>query len=91
MHTTRTWETTTYPQSEGNLAVADERLGVLQQPKAKTLSLVRGVAQDITEEASTADALIPAKGIIVGMGLSILLWGFIVLVMYWTRVHPLTV
>ena len=52
---------------------------------------MRDVAQDITEEASTADALIPAKGIIVGMGLSILLWGFIVLVMYWTRVHPLTV
>ena len=49
MHMTRKQETTTYPQSEGNLAVADESLSVLQQPKAKTLSLVRGVAQDMTE------------------------------------------
>ena len=87
MHTKRTWETTTYPQSEGNLAVADKSLGVLQQPKAKTLSLVRGVAQDITEEASTAHALAPATGIMVGIGLSIMLWCLIILVMAWIRLH----
>ena len=87
MHMTRKQETTTYPQSEGNLAVADESLSVLQQPKAKTLSLVRGVAQDITEEASTAHALAPATGIMVGIGLSIVLWCLIVLATYWIRLH----
>ena len=39
MHAKRKRETKTYPQSEGNVALADERLRVFQQPKAKTLSL----------------------------------------------------
>ena len=87
MHTTRKRDTTTYPQSEGNVALADERLRVFQQPKAKTLSPVLGVAQDSTEEASKADALAPATGIMAGIGLSIMLWCLIILVMYWVRLH----
>lgn len=87
MHTTRKRETKTYPQSEGNLAVADESLGVFQQHKAKTRFPVRGLAQDMAEEVSKADALAPATGIVVGIGLSIMLWCLIVLVMYWVRLH----
>ena len=87
MHTRRKRHTKTYPQSEGNVALADERLRVFQQPKAKTLSPVLGVAQDSTEEASKADALAPATGIMAGIGLSIMLWCLIILVMYWVRLH----
>src|SRR6266849_6749618 len=43
-------ETRKYPQSVGNLALADESLGVLQTPKAKTRSPRLSVVQDITEE-----------------------------------------
>ena len=85
MQTKRKRETKEYPQSEGNLALADESRGLLQKPKGKTLSPVLGVVQDITEEASKADALAPAKGIIVGIGLSIMLWCLIILVIYWIR------
>ena len=85
MQTKRKRETKEYPQSEGNLALADESQGLFQQPKGKTLSPVLGVVQDITEEASKADALAPAKGIIVGIGLSIMLWCLIILVIYWIR------
>ena len=42
---------------------------------------------DSTEVASDIDALAPATGMIVGIELSSLLWGFIVLVMYGVRVH----
>ena len=87
MHAKRKRETKTYPQSEGNVALADERLRVFQQPKAKTLSPVLGVAQDSTEEASKADALAPATGIMAGIWLSIMLWCLIILVMYWVRLH----
>jgi hypothetical protein len=55
-------ETPQCPQSEGNLALADESLGVLQKPKAKTLSPRLSVVPDITEEE--VDALAPTTGII---------------------------
>ena len=87
MHTIRKRKTKTYLQSEGNVAVVDESLGVFQQPKAKTLSPVRGMAQGMTEEVSNADALAPATGIVVGIGLSAMLWCLIVFVMYWVRLH----
>ena len=87
MHTTRKRDTTTYPQSEGNVALANKSRGVFHQPKAKTLSPVRGVAQDMTEDASHVDALAPATGIVVGIGLSIVLWCLIILVMYGVRLH----
>ena len=74
-------ETKKYPQSAGNLALADESLGVLQKPKAKTRSPWLSVVQDITEEESEVDALAPATGIINGIRLSITLWCLIVLVL----------
>ena len=55
-------ETQQYPQSWGNLALADESLGVLQKPKAKTPSPRLSVVPDITEEE--VDALAPTTGII---------------------------
>ncbi|MEO7860207.1 MAG: hypothetical protein ABIU05_07135 [Nitrospirales bacterium] len=92
MHTQRNRATTPYPLTEGNLAIADESLIGLQQPsgvfqqtaRAKTLSLVQGGAPDITE-ALNADALSPARGIVVGIGLSIMLWCVIISVIYWVR------
>ena len=76
-------ETKKYPQSEGNLALADESLGVSQKPKAKTSPPVLGVAQDVTEEYPEISVISPAKGIIVGIGLSAMLWCLIILVIYW--------
>ena len=87
MPTTRKRDTTTYPQSEGNLAVADESLGLPQQPRVKTLSLVPAVVHDSTEKASDADGLASGTGTTVGMGLSLLLWCLIILVMYWIRLY----
>jgi hypothetical protein len=43
------------------------------------------VVQNNTEEASDADALAPAKGFIVGIGLSSILWSLINLVIFWIR------
>ena len=87
MHTTRKRETTTYPRSEGNVAVADESPGVPQQPKAKTLFLVPAVVYDSTEKASDADGLASGTGNTFGIGLSIVLWCLIILVMYWIRLY----
>ena len=55
-------ETPQCPQSWGNLALADESLGVLQTPKAKTRSPRLSVVPDTTEEE--VDALAPTTGII---------------------------
>ena len=41
--------------------------------------------QDLTEEHPEVDALSPAKGIIRAIGLSVILWGLIILVIYWIR------
>jgi len=71
-----------YPQSTGNLALADESLGVPQQSTAEPSSHVRGVGQNKTEGAPDSDALAPAIGIIVGIELSIMLWCLIILAMY---------
>jgi hypothetical protein len=74
------WTTGQYPQSVGNVALAEENLGMVQQPTAKLLSLVPGGAQDMAEDESEVDALAPATGIMVGIGLSIMLWSLIILV-----------
>jgi hypothetical protein len=68
-------ETRQYPQSWGNLALADESLGVLQTPKAKTCSLRLSVVPDITEEE--VDALAATTGILNGIRLSLTLWSLI--------------
>jgi len=76
-------ETRKYPQSVGNLALADESLGVLQTPKAKTRSPRLSVVQDITEEE--VDALATATGIINGIRLSLTLWSLIGLIILLMR------
>ena len=68
-------ETQQYPQSWGNLALADESLGVIQTPKAKTRSSRLSVVHDITEEE--VDALAATTGIINGIRLSLTLWSLI--------------
>ena len=66
-------ETRQSPQSWGNLALADESLGVLQKPKAKTRSPQLRLAQDRTEEESEIEALAPTMGMINGIRLSLTL------------------
>ena len=68
-------ETPQFPQSWGNLALADERLGVLQPAKAKTHSPRLSVVPDITEEE--VDALADTTGFLNGIRLSITLWSLI--------------
>ena len=59
----------------GNLALADESLGVLQTPKAKTRFPRLSVVPDITEDE--VDALAPTTGIMNGIRLSLTLWSLI--------------
>jgi acetyl-CoA carboxylase beta subunit len=75
MQTKKQLETRQYPQSWGNLALADESLDLLQIPKAKTRSPRLSVVQDITEEE--VDALALTTGIINGIRLSLMLWSLI--------------
>ena len=72
-------------QSEGSLASADESLDVLQNPKDKIRSPVPRAVPAITEEYPEGDGLSPAKGIIAGIGLSIMLWWLIILAINWIR------
>jgi len=64
------------PQSAGNLALANESLGVLQKPKAKPRSPRLIVVPDITREVE-ADALAPTTEILNGIRLSLTLWSLI--------------
>jgi hypothetical protein len=75
METKGQQETRQYLQSWGNLALADESLGVPQKPKAKTRSPRLSVVQDITEDQ--VDALALTTGIINGIRLSLTLWSLI--------------
>ena len=68
-------ETRQYPQSVGNLALADESLGVFQTPQAKTRTPRLSLVPDITEDE--IDALAPATGILNGIRLSLTLWSLI--------------
>jgi len=83
--TTAQRETRQYPQSWGNLALADESLGVLQTPTAKTCSPQLSVVQDITEEEVEIEALAPTMGIINGIRLSLTLWSLIGLIILLMR------
>jgi hypothetical protein len=83
--TTPQRETRQYPQSWGNLALADESLGVLQTPLAKTCSPQLSVVQDITEEEVEIEALAPTMGIINGIRLSLTLWSLIGLIILLMR------
>jgi len=68
-----------YPQSWGNLALANESLGVLQPPKAKTRSPRLSMVQDIAEEEIEIEieALALTTGMINGVRLSLMLWSLI--------------
>jgi len=72
-----------YPQSWGNLVVDDESSYASQGPKARNLSLAPVAVRGIPEGESGVDSLGPAKGIILGLGLSITLWSVIILVIAW--------
>jgi hypothetical protein len=75
MQTTGQWETRQYPHSWGNLALANESLGVLQPPKAKTRSPRLSMVQDMAAEEVEALAL--TTGMINGIRLSLMLWSLI--------------
>ena len=75
MQTTGQWETRQYPHSWGNLALANESLGVLQPPKAKTRSPRLSMVQDMAEEEVEALAL--TTGMMNGIRLSLMLWSLI--------------
>ena len=83
MQTKGNQKTMQYLKSEGNLALGDESLTVLQKPKDKPLSSALRVVQEIVEEYPEEDLLCPAKGIIAAIGLSVMLWCLITLVIYW--------
>ena len=83
--TTAQRETRQYPQSWGNLALADESLAVLQTPKAKTRSPQLSLVPDITEEEVEIEALAPTMGIINGIRLSLTLWSLIGLIILLMR------
>ncbi len=70
-------------QSEGNLAVTYERLQILQKPKDKTFPPVLRPVPAMTEENLNDDTLAPAIGIISALGLSVILWGLIILGVSW--------
>jgi hypothetical protein len=74
-----------YPQSWGNVALADESLGILQTPKTKTRSLQLSAVHDIKEEEVEIEALAPTTGIINGIRLSLTLWSLIGLIILLMR------
>jgi hypothetical protein len=83
MHAKKKQYTQRNLQSEGNLALANDRLRILQQPIDKILSPVLRPVPAMTEENLKDDALAPAIGFISAFGLSVLLWGLIILGVSW--------
>ncbi len=81
------------PPSEGNLALAYESQGALQGLEEKTRVPRLRLVSNTAEEESEVDAIAQAKGIVAGIGLSLMLcvlWFLIVLVMYRT-LKPLAI
>jgi preprotein translocase subunit SecG len=77
-------KTEKYPQSDGNLALADESLVLLQQSQSRDALSFAGLGtRQYGGEDSEAETLGPATGIIVGIGLSGMLWCLIILIMFW--------
>ena len=70
-------------ESEGNLAFANDRLQILQKPRGKTLSPVLRLVPTMMEEYPEDDPLAPTIGIISAFGLSAILWGLIILGVFW--------
>ena len=76
------WNRPSYPQSEGNLALASESVESLRRTRPPHLA-VPGTVRAIDEEDLTSDA--SAMGVLVGAGLSVILWVFLALVMMWSQ------
>jgi hypothetical protein len=72
MNRKQKWKAKAYPRSEGNLALADE-----------IFSPVLRLAPARTEKNLNDDALAPAIGIMSAFGLSVILWGLIILGVSW--------
>ena len=84
MPTTRTGGLQKYPRMEGNVALADERLSVLQAPRATRRVPQLRLVQAMTEEGER-EALAPAIGMMNGMRLSLTLWSLIGVIMLLIR------
>lgn len=72
MNRKQKWKAKAYPRSEGNLALADE-----------IFSPVLRLAPARTEKNLNDDALAPAIGFMSAFGLSVTLWGLIILGVSW--------
>lgn len=72
-----------YLQSEGNLALADESLGLAQRPKPKHLFPVKGMPQGEPEQELPVGAVFSVRMIIALVGLSLILWCLMLVLMYW--------
>ncbi|HSF67712.1 MAG TPA: hypothetical protein VLA67_09840 [Nitrospiraceae bacterium] len=83
MQTKRKQATRRSLRSWANLALADECLGGLQTPTAKTCAARLSVVPDTTEEE--IEALAPTMGIINGIRLSLTLWSLIGLIILLMR------
>ena len=73
-----------YPRSRGNLALAVERaefISRVRPPHSPVLRTVTGTDAD----NSMSDALAPATGLLVGGGLSVLLWSGIAFLIFWSH------
>lgn len=75
-----------HPQSVGNLALAPESLVVphecIDTLRSPQIRLVQDVPQLECEEDWAADPLAPSKGILNGLILALMIWGFIALAAY---------
>jgi hypothetical protein len=82
---TRKRGTQTYPQSEGNVALADEAVRLLQTPKTPPPPPQLRLVPNILTEDPDAHTLEPATELVVAIGLSIMLCHVIMLVISWIR------
>ena len=74
-----------YPQSSGNLALTTDCLELLPRPETRIHSSRLRVVQDGMLVGITDDALAPARGIVNGIRLSVMIWSFIALVVLLMR------
>lgn len=70
-----------YPGTDGNLAVVDGIAESLHNASSSGSTIVR-LASGFLQEDLAGDRPAPAKGLLIGAGLSVMLWCFIVLAIY---------
>jgi hypothetical protein len=83
LHTKGNRETRQYQQWEGNLALANDSLAVVQAPKTRSPQL--SLVPDSSEEEIELEALAPTTGILNGIRLSLTLWSLIGLIILLMR------